>query len=58
MTTTQHPAAPHADLLAEALEEKFLAWQAFNAAKTNKAQREADENLNFWIGRVAMLSAR
>lgn len=43
--------------LAEAVTELDAARATFLAAKTSKARRAADENLNFWIGKVAMLTA-
>lgn len=44
MTTTQQ--------LAEATANRDAARIAFQTATTSKARREADEELNFWMGKV------
>ena len=43
--------------LNEATTAREAARAQFNAAKTAKARREAEETLNFWQGKVAMLDA-
>lgn len=40
----------------EAIANRDAARIAYNAAKTNKARRDAGEELDFWIGKVATLS--
>jgi hypothetical protein len=42
-------------ILTEATAQRDAARLAFNTAKTNKASREAAEELEFWMGKVAFL---
>jgi hypothetical protein len=49
MSTTQQ--------LTEAKAHRDAARSAYNAAATKKASREAAEELEFWIGKVAFLGA-
>lgn len=42
----------------EAIAHRDAARCRFNEATTARARRDADEDLNFWIGKVAALSAR
>lgn len=44
------------DPLTEAITARDAARQALATATTRKARRDADENLNFWIGKVAALT--
>lgn len=39
----------------EAIANRDAARIAYNTAKTNRARREAAEELDFWVGKVAML---
>lgn len=41
----------------EARTNTDAAREAFNTAKTRKARREADEALNYWMGKTAFLEA-
>ena len=44
------------DQLTEAITARDAARQALAAAVTRKARRDADEDLNFWQGKVAALT--
>jgi hypothetical protein len=42
--------------LNEAIQNREAARAQFNAATTRKARIQAEEDLNFWQGKVAMLA--
>lgn len=48
MTTAQQ--------IADAISHRDAARSAYNAATTSKARRLAGEDLDWWIGKVAMLT--
>lgn len=43
--------------LQEATQNSAAAREAFNTAKTSRARREADEQLQFWSSKAAYLQA-
>lgn len=57
MTNTTNATRPNReDQYAEAAAKRDAARLAWQNAKTKKAAREADEELQFWVGRCTMLS--
>jgi hypothetical protein len=56
--TTTRLEAPGSGAIAHAKKEREAAMQAMNTAqKYTRAWREAEENLNFWQGKLANLEA-